>query len=320
MAEETLHLDGRVIEVSHPDKVLFPEDGITKRELVDYYARIAETMLPYLAERPIMMHRFPDGIAKEGFYHKEAPDYYPPWIRRVTVEKEDGAITHVLCSDAATLAYLANQACITIHAWLSRADRPRHPDQMVFDLDPSGNDFGHVRLGAQLLRELLEELGLVPLLKTTGSRGLHVLVALDRSADFETVRAFAADTARVLAHRHPERFTTEQRKTQRRGRVYVDVLRNAYAQTAVAPYAVRPRRGAPVATPLLWEELEDRTLGPQSYTMRNIFRRLEERGDVWAGSLGPATGLDRPRQRLDSLLSGLNDRKRSPGKRTSRAG
>lgn len=180
------------VELSKTDKVLFPDDGITKGDLIDYYRRIAEIMLPHMEGRPITMHRFPDGIDKEGFYEKEAPDYFPGWIKRVSVEKKEGGKENqVVCENAATLVYLADQACITPHIWLSRVDKLSFPDKMVFDLDPPDNDFEPVRSAALSLKELLEKLGLTASIMTTGSRGLYVVVPLDRSADFDTVRSFA---------------------------------------------------------------------------------------------------------------------------------
>jgi bifunctional non-homologous end joining protein LigD len=183
--DRQVSVGGRVFTLTHPDKVLFPADGYTKADLVAYYRRVADVMVPHLRGRPLMLQRLPDGIGGAGFYQKDAGDYFPEWIRRVEVSKEGGRVTHVVCDDEATLAYLAGQACITPHVWLSRADRLEYPDRLVFDLDPSGSDFAAVRATARELRELLDELGLVPFVQTTGSRGLHVVVPLDRSADFD---------------------------------------------------------------------------------------------------------------------------------------
>jgi len=296
-----------VVETSHEDKLYFPGDGLTKGDLLDYYAGVAEVMLPHLEGRPVTMHRFPDGIDGESFYHKEAPDYFPDWIERVTVKKEGGTVHHILVEKAAALVYIANQGCIVPHVWLSRKDRLHHPDQLIFDLDPPDGDFAAVREAARELRELLEDLGLAVFVKTTGSRGLHVLAPLDRSADFDAVRAFARDAARVLAARHPDRLTTEVRKEKREGRLFLDTARNAYAQTAVAPYAVRALPGAPVAAPLDWEGLGDSSLDARRYTLRNIRRRLGQREDPWKGLMRHAHSLTRPREKLDRLLAELPD-------------
>ncbi|HWC38251.1 MAG TPA: non-homologous end-joining DNA ligase [Acidimicrobiales bacterium] len=298
-----MRIGRHAIELSHPDKVLFPDDGVTKADLVRYYVDVAEAMIPHLKGRPVMMARYPEGIAKHGFYQKDIPDYFPDWVRRARVTKEGGTVTHVLCDDPATLAYLANQASITPHVWLSRADRPDNPDQMVFDLDPSGDDFGLVVTTARDLRGLLDDVGLPALVKATGSRGLHVVVPLDRRAGFDTVRAFARDIAEVMARRDPDRVTVESRKAKRGDRVFVDVLRNAYAQTAVPPYAVRTLPGAPVATPLRWDELDEQGAGPRRFHLTDLPERLAKTGDLWAGMSRRARSLAGARRRLDALLS-----------------
>ena len=292
----------RTVEVSSPDKVLFPESGLTKGDLVDYYRRVAEWMVPYLKDRPLTLHRFPDGIDHAGFVQQHAPDYYPDWIARATVEKEEGGtVTHAVASDAASLVYLANQNVITPHVWLSRVDRPRHPDRLIFDLDPPGGDFDAVRRAAFAVRELLEELGLPAFVMATGSKGLHVVTPLDRRADFDAVRDFVRDASEVLAQRYPADLTVEQRKAKREGRVFLDPLRNTYAHTAVAPYAVRAKPGAPVATPLDWDEVKDPKMQPGRYTIENLFRRLARKEDPWAGMGRRACGLTAARRRLDAL-------------------
>jgi len=290
------------VDIVNAHKPFFPQDGISKGDLVQYYRRIARTMLPYLRGRPITMHRFPDGIESEGFYQKDAPEYFPPWIERVRVAKEDGALEQVVCTRAADLVYLANQGCITPHIWPSRSDRLHNPDVMVFDLDPAeGAGFESVRRAARALRELLRSLGLVPFVQTTGSRGMHVVVPLDRSEGFDAVRAFAQEVARLLAGRWPRELTVEQRKEKRGQRLYIDTGRNAYGQTFVAPYAVRPRRGAPVATPVRWEELE--AVESQSYNLRNVFQRLQRAGDPWRGMWRHARPLREALQKLARLAS-----------------
>ncbi len=301
MATETLRLDSQQIELSNRDKTLFPRSGITKGDLIGYYERVADWMLPHLTDRPLTMHRFPDGIQKEGFYQKDAPDYFPGWILRKEVEKSGGTVSHVIFNDSATLVYLANQGCVTPHIWLSRIDEPRRPDRMIFDLDPSGAEIEEVRLAARRIRETLGELGLECYLMTTGSTGFHVIVPLRRELEFDDVRAFARDTASLLAHSEPRRLTVEQRKDKRRGRVFLDYFRNAYAQTAVAPYAVRAIEGAPVATPVGWDEL-DRKLVPGKYHIGNLFRRLAQKHDPWESMATHAQSLSKPRKKLDRLL------------------
>jgi bifunctional non-homologous end joining protein LigD len=292
------------VEITHPDKVLFPDDGITKADLASYYARVAEWMLPHLSGRPVSMQRFPDGIDGKGFFHKDIPDYFPPWIRRVEVPKAKGTVKHVIVCDAATLVYLVGQNTITPHVWISRADRLWQPDRMVIDLDPPpGGDFAAVRRAARNSGELLGELGFTPFAQVTGSKGIHVWTPLRRRASYDDVRALARDIGRVLAARHPDELTTEFRKAERGGRILVDTARNGYAQTAVPPYAVRPRPGAPVATPIDWDELSDSKLRPDRWTTRNVLRRLAAKGDPWEDVSSYARGISRARRQVDSMLA-----------------
>lgn len=274
-----LEIGSHAVETSSLDKVLFPRHGITKGELIGYYRRISGTMVPHLRDRPLSMRRYPKGIGERGFYHQEAPDYFPEWISRVTVEKEGGEIVHAVCNNAASLVYLANQNTITPHVWLSRVAHVRKPDQMVFDLDPSGDDVEALRRAARYVREILEQHNLMPFLMTTGSKGVHVRAPIRPEYDFDTVRRFARKLTELLAETYREELTTEQRKEKRQGRIYLDIMRNAYAQTAVAPYAVRALDGAPVATPIEWNELGAFT--PGRYTIRNIFRRMGQKEDPW---------------------------------------
>jgi bifunctional non-homologous end joining protein LigD len=302
MSTKSFEADGRTVEIGNADKVLFPDAGITKSDLAGYYDRIADTMLPHLKGRPVTMQRFPEGIGEDGFYQKKAPDHFPDWIRRVSIEVEerDESQPQVVCDDAATLLYLVDQACITPHVWLSRADALQHPDRLIFDLDPPSDDFAPVRFAARQLRDTLDEVGLAPFVMTTGSQGAHVVVPLDGAAPFDTVRAFAKDLAEVVAARHPERLTTAVRKNKRQGRLFLDYLRNSYAQNSVAPYAVRPLPGAPIATPLNWDELGG-DLHSQTYTLDNILRRMGQTDDPWADIQDEARALDAPRDRLDDL-------------------
>ncbi|HEV7629086.1 MAG TPA: non-homologous end-joining DNA ligase [Streptomyces sp.] len=274
----------RDFDISRPEKVLFPDDGITKSELAGYYRSVARRAVPRLRGRPLMMERHPDGIGGKPLMQKNAPDYFPQWVHTAELPKEGGTVRHPLCDNTDTLVYLAGQACITPHRWLSRADRPHDPDLLVFDLDPAGKaGFEDVRWAASCVGGLLEEVELPTQLMTTGSRGLHVIAALDRSSDFETVRAFARRISEVLVARHPERLTSQARKANRGDRIYLDIQRNAYAQTVVAPYAVRARPGAPVAMPISWSELNDPKLAPDRWTLRSIEDRLQE-SDPWGGA------------------------------------
>jgi bifunctional non-homologous end joining protein LigD len=302
---EAVKVSGVTIELSNTGKTLFPGDQVTKGDLVGYYRDIAARMLPYLRDRPISMERYPDGITGERIVQKNVPRYFPDWIARTRVKKQGGTLVQVICDKPATLVYLANQACIEMHAFLSRTGALDRADQLIFDLDPPDDHrFDQVKHLALRLRALLEgELGLTAFVKTTGGRGLHVHVPLNASDDFDTVRGFARQVSEVLAAREPDSLTVEQRKDSRGDRVYSDVMRNAYAQTAVAPYSVRARPGAPVATPLDWAELEDPGLTPHQFTLRTLAARLDRLGtsDPWAGMARRRYGLARPAQRLAKL-------------------
>jgi bifunctional non-homologous end joining protein LigD len=299
-----MKVDSHIIELSNRDKVLFPQDDITKGDLIDYYHRMADRILPYLEERPVMLQRFPDGIAETGFYQKQVSEYFPDWITKITVglKDRDEIRSMVVCNDAAKLVYLANQACITLHAWLSRRASLDRPDRMIFDLDPAGDDFAGVREAARHLREVIEEVGLAPYVMTTGSKGLHVAVPLKLGASFDAVRDFARELATYVADQHADSYTLEPRKEKREQRLFLDYLRNGYGQTAVVPYAVRAKAGAAIATPLDWEELSDSSLRSNRYTLRNIFRRLGQKDDPWADMDRDARGLAAPRKLLSELI------------------
>jgi bifunctional non-homologous end joining protein LigD len=301
---EAVRVSGITVELSNTSKTLFPADQVTKGDLVGYYRDIAARMLPYLRDRPLSMERYPDGITGERIVQKNVPRYFPDWIARTRVKKQGGTLVQVICDRPATLVYLANQACIEMHAFLSRTGALDRADQLIFDLDPPDDHrFDQVKHLALELHDLLEELGLTAFVKTTGGRGLHVHVPLNARDDFDTVRRFARQASDVLAAREPDILTTEQRKDSRGDRVYSDVMRNAYAQTAVAPYSVRARPGAPVATPLDWAELKDASLTPHQFTLRTVGGRLDRLGafDPWAGMARRRYSLARAAQRLAKL-------------------
>ncbi|MFD0311588.1 non-homologous end-joining DNA ligase [Streptomyces sp. NPDC127119] len=299
----------RTVEVHRPDKVMFPggpgggeAKEYTKADVVAYYREIAPFMLPHLRGRPLMLERYPDGLDGPKFMQKNVQDHYPDWIRRVELPKEGGTVLHPVCDDTATLVYLADQAALTLHRWLARvssdgtADRP---DRLVFDLDPATDDFEPVRDTARLLGELLDQLRLPSALMTTGSRGLHVVVPLDGRHGFDEVHTFAKDVADTLTEAHPDRLTTEARKKDRGDRLYLDIQRNAYAQTTVTPFTVRARPGAPVAMPVAWDQLEDAELGPRRWTIADAVDQA--RTNPWSGLLRSGRALAPARRRLNAL-------------------
>lgn len=302
MADGSITVGGRKVGIGKPDKVLFSASQVNKRELAEYYATAGSAMLPHLRGRPLALHRFPDGIEAEGFFQKRRPENAPDWVGGARVSRETGGeVTMVVAGSAAALVWLVGQAMITAHPWLSKLDHLRRPDRVVFDLDPPGDDFAAVKSAAWDLRDLLDELVLPSYVMTTGSRGLHVVVPIRAELDFDDVRDFARGIADLLAWRHPERLTTRVRKDQRNGRLFVDVLRNAYAQHTVAPFAVRPLPEAPVAMPVRWEELE-KLDSARAWTVHTAKERLAE--DPWASMARRAHSLVKAQERLRRMRRG----------------
>jgi bifunctional non-homologous end joining protein LigD len=286
---------GAEVKLSHPDKVLFGDDGITKADLADYYAKVAGAMVPHTRDRPLNLWRWNTGIGGQRVVQQEIPKGAPDWVARVEVPRRKGGnVTHAMIDDERTLRWLANQNCITPHVWQSRADKLDRPDRIVFDLDPSEDEsqFEDIRAGALALGDHLRELGLVPFAMTTGSRGIHVVAPLRRTLGADEVRARAGEIAEEFARGH-DTLTTAWRKDKRDGRILVDTARNTYAQTVVAPYAVRALPGAPVATPLAWEELSDPALHPRRWTLRDVAARIADRGDPWSDIRRDARKLQR---------------------------
>lgn len=281
---DVLRVGGHEIKITHGDRVVFPDDGVTKAQMVEHYARVAGAMLPHLRGRPVSMQRVRETIYTQVFYQKDAPSYFPDWIHRVTVPKAGGTVNHAICDDAASLVYLANQGCVTPHVWLSRVPDLHLPDRLIIDLDPGAGGVDDARFAAHLARETLTEAGLVPHLMATGSRGYHVVVPLRQHADFEEVRSVAFGLAEQMARRAPDRLTTEFYKEKRDGRLFLDVNRNAWAQTAVPPYSIRPKRGAHVSVPLAWDELD--SIAPDRFDVRTIADRLAEVPNPWR-NFGP---------------------------------
>jgi bifunctional non-homologous end joining protein LigD len=269
--------------ITHPDKVLFPDDGITKGELAAYYQAIAPVMLPHIRARPVTMERYHGGIGKPGFFQKDVSKGFPKWLERVEVPKKGGTVHHPIVCDTRSLLWLANQNCITPHVWTSRAPDLYHPDICVFDLDPSTDDEPDVlRAAALRLRDLLNDLGLPSWVKTSGSKGFHIVVPLDGKAHTGEVAGFAHAVGTILVARDPTHLTQEFHKVDRAGRILVDTGRNGYSATFAAAYAVRPKPGAPVSAPCTWEEIESGTVGPRTFTLRTMVARVGDIGDLWS--------------------------------------
>jgi bifunctional non-homologous end joining protein LigD len=287
--------------ITHPQKVLFPDAGITKGELAAYYESIAPVMLPHIRLRPVTMERFPAGIDKEGFLQKDVSKGYPAWLRRIEVPKKGGTVHHPLVTDTRSLLWLANQNSITPHVWTSRAPDLYQPDICVFDLDPSEDAPDILRHAALGLRDLLAELGLPSWVKTSGSKGFHIVVPLDGKAGFDEVSGFSHAVGQVLVARDPEHLTQEFSKADRGGRILVDTARNRYGATVAAAYAVRARPGAPVSAPCTWQEVEDASAGPRTFTLRAMAARAAAVGDLWSGMRRRGRSLTRPMARLRRL-------------------
>jgi bifunctional non-homologous end joining protein LigD len=294
--------------ITHPEKVLFPDSGITKGELCSYYELVAPLMLPHIQGRPVTMERYPAGIDKKGFIQKDVSKGFPAWLERVEVEKrsgKDGASVHYpLANDARALVWLANQNSITPHVWCARLPALQQPDLCVFDLDPSGDDPKALRTAALAVRDLLEELGLPSFIKTSGSKGFHIVVALEGEAGFETSWRFAHGAGAVLVKRHPQLFTQEFIKADRAGRILIDTGRNGPGATFAAVYAVRPRPGAPVSAPCTWDEVERESVGPRTFTLRTMQGRIAEVGDLWRAMEERRHSLRAAMASLEQLLTG----------------
>lgn len=271
------------IEISHPDKILFPEADISKADMANYYARIASYLLPTVSKRPLTLRRYPEGIHGEGFYNKHAPDYFPVFIERFSIpmHHKTGKIQMVSANKTEDLVYFAGQNTIEIHMGLSKIDTINKPDQIIFDFDPSDDDFDKVRHAALALKEMLDKFGLRSFVKTTGSRGVHMHLPIEVHHTFSSVKEIAKKLAEKLHEKCPELTTMEHRKNKRGNKVFIDYLRNDYGMTAIAPYSLRAHKDASIATPIDWDELADKSLGPRSFTLENIFRRLAQKRDPW---------------------------------------
>ena len=278
--------------ISHPDKVLFPDDGITKGELAAYYEAVAPVMLPHLRGRPLTMERYPAGIGRQGFWQKDVSKGFPDWLERVEVPKKDGVVHHAVVSDVRSLLWTANQNTITHHVWSSRVPDLNYPDICVFDLDPSTDDVAVVRAAAIGLRDLLKKLMLPSWIKTTGSKGFHIVVPLDGDTTVGQAARFADAVGRVFVSLAPDALTQEFSKVDRGGRIYVDTGRNGFHSTFAAAYTVRARRGAPVSAPCTWKEIERGEVEPATFSVRNILERVQTVGDLWGDMRGQA--LKRP--------------------------
>ena len=268
--------------ITHPEKVLFPDDNITKGELAAYYEAIAPLMIPHVQGRPITMERFPAGIGQKGFIQKDVSRGFPEWLERIEVPKKGGTVRHPLANDARALLWIVNQNTITPHVWTSRVPTLDRPDICVFDLDPPDDGSLEIlREAALQLRDLLKEHGHRSWIKTSGSKGFHIVIRTDGKSAKGTAARFANRIGQELVERYPKHLTQEFSKAERRGRIYVDTGRNGYGATFAAVYAVRPKPGAPISVPCTWEELEAGNVAPRTFTIKNTRERVARLGDLW---------------------------------------
>jgi len=294
------------IVITHPEKVLFPDDGITKGDLAKYYQAIAPVILPHIKGRPVTMERYPAGIGKKGFWQKDVSKGFPEWLERVEVPKKDGVVHHPVITDERSLMWVTNQNTITQHVWISRVPDLYYPDICVFDLDPSKDDPPSVRAAAIGVRNLLEELGLPSWIKTTGGKGFHIIVPLDRKSEMSEVARFADMVGKLLVSHAPEHLTQEFNKVDRKGRIYMDTGRNGYSATFAAAYTVRAKPGAPVSAPCTWEEIEKGKVDPDTFTVKNMPARIKKVGDLWAEVLRKGRSLKKPIEKLKRMASSVH--------------
>lgn len=270
----------RTVACTHVERVVFPADGITKGEVLAYYHDVAALMVPELTGRPLSVVRYTKDITQGGFFQKHYQKHFPAWLDHVAAGSKT-VVDYPIVEDVAGVVYLANQGSIEFHIWTSRKGALDRPDLLVFDLDPPDGRFDLVRRTAVLLRELCEQLGLPMFVKLTGSKGMHVVSPLDGAATFDEVQALGARIGTRLCRRHPDLLTMEFYKKDRKGRLFLDLMRSAIGATLVAPYSLRGKPGAPVSAPIAWSDVDDPALAADGVRLRDLRARLDRRGDPW---------------------------------------
>lgn len=282
--ERTLLLNKRSVSLTNQQKIYWPQEKITKGQLIDYYISVADYILPHLKDRPLSLHRFPNGITGMSFYQKDMDvKTIPSWLKTISflAESTGKEVDYLLCNDTATLLYMVNLGCIEVNPWLSRINKPEHPDNIVIDLDPEGIPFSAVVETAQCVHEILEKYGINSYCKTSGSRGLHIFIPTGAKYEYDTCRLFAEFIARETNAQLPGITSVIRTKSQRKKKVYVDFLQNSRGQTIAAPYSARPKPGATVSTPLDWKEVNEK-LDMKDFHIGNTVSRLKKKGDLWA--------------------------------------
>lgn len=287
-------LEDEKLKLTNLSKQLWPDDNITKADLIKYYIQMASVILPHLKDRPMVFTRYPDGIYGKAFYQKNVPDYAPEWLKTFKIKSDEGNITeYVIINDVKSLVWAANQACLELHPWLSKTSSLGNPDYVIFDLDPMENtDFEDARKVALALKELLDMEGLVSFAKTSGSTGIQIYVPIDCKYTYQQVRNFAKLFCQVIERTFPDITTTERSVSKREGKMYLDYMQNVKGKTIVAPYSPRPKKGAPVSCPITWTELEQGVTADM-FTIKNIPERVKEKGDIFEGVLTVKQNIDK---------------------------
>ncbi|HEY0250482.1 MAG TPA: non-homologous end-joining DNA ligase [Kofleriaceae bacterium] len=300
----SLKLGGQVVDLTNTDRVMFPDVGVTKRDVIDYYKDVADLMIHEIADRALTMERYTKSIAEGGFVMKHAQKHYPEWIPRAELG-EKTVVEYPVCNSQAALVYFANQGGVAFHIWASQIETPNHPNEIVFDLDPPDiSAFPLVRQTAHVLKDLLEELNLPTYVKTSGSKGLHVVVPTDAKATYEKVRELVSLIAKLLIERYPDLVTLEFHKKDRKGRLYFDTGRNIMGATFVAPYSLRGRPGAPISAPLAWPEIDEPDFQPNGIRLRDWNARRDAVGDAWYGWRKKPGSVAKAIKKLQSIVAG----------------
>jgi bifunctional non-homologous end joining protein LigD len=302
--EVTLHIEGRDLKFTNLDKVFYPAEGYTKRDVINYYDAVAGLILPHLRDRPLSLKRYPDGIEKEFFFQKNVRAAFPPWLRTEKIESEHAGrpINYAFAQDRASLLYLANLGCIDQNPWMSRTPHLDNPDFVLIDLDPQDCSFDLIVDAALMVKKFLDEISMTGYPKTTGGDGMHIYIPVEPAYSYEETRTFAELIARLVSERKPDLFTTPRSVARRRkNRVYFDYLQNGKSKTIAAPYVLRAYPGAPVATPLAWDEVRH-GLRPAQFHIRNALQRFAEKGDLFRGVLERPQKLEDGLKRLETLF------------------
>lgn len=304
MSEKVVVINDHELVLTNLDKILFPKAKITKLDLINYYIKMGAHMLPFMQNRALSLLRYPDGVLGQIFFQKNTPDYFPKWIKRVRVSLKtiDQFDDYMICNNLESLVYLANYVCVP-HAWLSLYDKLDYPNKIIFDLDPANTqDFNQVRLLSLELNSLLTRLGLKSWAMLTGSTGMHVVVPIKRNKPFNDVRMFAKDVASLLVKQNPNLYTLELNIAKRQDRIFIDTHRNSFGATAVVPYAVRDKEGAPIAMPISWQEVQDPMLDSQRYHLKNIDHYLAQELSPWPDYDQGLSTLAEPIKKLNKLM------------------